>query len=172
MAFGGIEGGEGEGDHDRVVMAHAPELDQAEGGPGPGDPAPLFIGREPLPEEPAEEEIGEAGADFHDGEVGGAAEVDEGELERLEEGAVDGFEVLAIDAGIEEMGEGWFGWAVIVGVEPGGGDAALPLVAVEIVGEEGFDLEGGEAEEEGEPQKKSRANSPIESTHGDERGEI
>ena len=172
MAFGGVEGGEGEGDHDGVVMAHAPELDEAEGGPGPGDPAPFFGGREPLPEEPAEEEIGEAGADFHDGEVGGAAEVDEGELEGLEEGAVDGFEVFAIDAGFEEVGEIWFGGAVIVGVEPGGGDTAFPAVAVEIVGEERFNLEGGEAEEEGEPQKKSRANSPIESTHGNERGEI
>ena len=93
-------------------------------------------------------------------------------MEGLEEGPVDGFEVLAIDAGFEEVGQLWFGGAVIVGVEPGGGDAAFPAVAEEIVGEEGFHLEGGEAEEEGEPQKKSRANSPLEATHSDERGEI
>ena len=84
VAFGGVECGEGEGDHDGVVMAHAPELDQAEGAPGPGDPAPLFIGREPLPEEPAEEEIGEAGAPFHGVEIAVATEVYEEELEGLE----------------------------------------------------------------------------------------
>jgi hypothetical protein len=93
-------------------------------------------------------------------------------LEGLEEGAVDGFEVLAIDAGFEEVGQPRFGGAMVVGVEAGGGDAAFPAVAEEIVGEEGLHLEGGEAEEEGEPQKKSRANSPLAATHGNERGEI
>ena len=101
VAFGGVEGGEGEGDHDGVVVAHAPEFDEAEGAPGRGDPAPRFIWREPLPEEPAEEEVGEAGAPFHGVEIAVATEVYEEELEGLEEGAVDGFEVLAIDAGFE-----------------------------------------------------------------------
>jgi hypothetical protein len=54
-----------------------------------------------LPEEPAEEEVGEAGAPFHGVEIAVATEVYEEELEGLEEGAVDGFEVLAIDAGFE-----------------------------------------------------------------------
>lgn len=90
----------------------------------------------------------------------------------MEDGAVDGFEVFSVDAGFEEVGEGRLGGAVIVGVEPGGGDAAFPAIAEEVVGEEGLDLEGGKAKQEGPPQKKSRANSPLQSTHGDERGEI